>query len=143
MEYEIMHRAYCPTKGGRSIPNNQCINDLKERATDYIGTFSEYYPIGLTYSGYGGGVAVAYIRKNWTRSCKKPQHHISLPGFRLNTACSHSDGKLSNHGGAKFSKQDLLRLANAMDEDDTLEIVQTNSELDYIKKAIIKVVKYD
>ena len=53
MEYEKRHRAYRPTIGGLSVGGNKMINDLGDKAIYYIGTFSEFNPIGLnSIAGY-------------------------------------------------------------------------------------------
>ena len=116
-----MHRAYTPTKGGASVPKDKTINELGKMAIHYIGTFSDYYPIH-----HGSHNELVYIRKNWTNDCARPQSHISLTGLKLKTATSHCGGGITNHGGVRFSKQDLLRIANAMDETDTLEVIKIN-----------------
>ena len=123
MEYNIMHRAYCPTKGGVSVPKDKTINDLGKMAIHYIGTFSEYYPLDVK------GELVTYIRKDWTRQAQYYQKHIVLKGLEIKKASSHCGGNVCNNNGVSFTKQDLLRIANAMDETDTLNIILT----DYIK----------
>jgi hypothetical protein len=123
MEYNVMHRAYTPSKGGRSVPKSRVINDLEDMAIFYIGTFSEYYPLDVKNN------LVTYIRKDWTKQAQYYQKHIVLKGLELTQACSQCGGNVSNSNGVSFTKQDLFRISNAMDETDTLNVILA----DYIK----------
>lgn len=115
MKYEKRHHAYKPTLGGRSVPADNLINDLKERAIDYIGTFSEMNPIG-----YENQLAVIVRKDNCTIH---PQKDFKLKGFKLKAGMGYHGTEFNNNYGIKFSKQDLLRIANEMDTTDELHIV--------------------
>lgn len=119
MEYKLMHRAYRPTIGGLAVSNDKLINDLKDQAINYIGTFSEYNPIG-----YEDRIAV-YIKKETTSSINQ-QKPFKLPGFRLKRGMSYHGSDFNNNKAISFDKQDLLRIANAMDDTDSLQIAITD-----------------
>lgn len=133
MKHEIMHRAYKPTIGGLAVPKDRLINDLGDRAVDYIGSYSEYNPIG-----YSDGMAVVVRKETCTHY---PQRPFKLPGFELEDGLSYHSSEFNNNLGIKFSKQDLLRIANAMDETDELHIMIPDSiDLDFFEEQIKKVV---
>ena len=116
MKYELKHYAYRPTIGGKSVPyGDKIINDLEKDAINYIGTFSEYNPIGLQQS------MAVYIKKETTSSINQ-QIPFKLLGFRLQLGLGYHGSKFNNNRAIKFSKQELLRIAHAMDETDSLQI---------------------
>lgn len=122
MEYKLMHRAYRPIIGGRAIPNHKLINDLGEHAIYYIGTFSEYNPIGLSPRK---SLAV-YIYKDSTCSINQ-QKPCKLPGFKLKGSGSYHGSDFNNNDGCAFSKQDLIYLISIMDDTDMLKIANVSS----------------
>jgi len=123
--YEKKHFAYRPTIGGSSIPADRLINDLNERAIYYIGTFSEYYPIHRTTTGFGTNMCMV-IDKRWSDN-PTFKHDIKLKGFSPDKATGYHSQDFNNNGGIRLSKQDLLQLANAMDEDDVIHITAPDS----------------
>lgn len=129
MKHEIRHRAYKPTIGGLSVSGDGLINDLKKRATDYIGSFSEYNPIGYEYR------VAAFIKKETTKSINQ-QKPFRLPGFKLKGAMGYHGSDFNCNYGVSFNKEDLLRIANAMDDTDTLHIVYPDNITDQFTKDI-------
>lgn len=127
MEYKLMHRSYRPTIGGHAVPSSKLINDLKEQAINYIGTFSEYNPIG-----FSNRMAV-FVNKGITSSINQ-QRPFRLPGFKLKGGLGYHGSEFNNNYAISFSKEDLLRIANAMDETDTLQIAIPDS----IKKTVFE-----
>lgn len=115
MKYEKRHRAYKPTMGALSIPAENLINDLKERATDYIGTFSEFNPIG-----FSNQLAVVVRKETCTHY---PQRDFKLSGFKLKSGLRYHGSEFNNNYGIKFSKQDLSRIVDEMDTTDELHII--------------------
>jgi hypothetical protein len=136
MEYEKKHYAYRPTIGGSSVSTDKLINDLKEKAIYYIGTFREYNPIG-----YQDGIA-AIVRKETTKSVNQ-QKDFNLPGFKLKRGMGYHGTDFNNNKAISFSKQDLLRIANAMDDTDDLWISVPDYGVDVTKltKGINEVCK--
>jgi len=125
-----MHRAYRPTIGGLAVPEDRLINDLKDMAIYYIGSFSEFNPIGLI-----GRLAV-YVRKNTTVSINQ-QHDFKLPGFVLKSGLGYHGSDFNNNTAIKFTKRDLLRIANEMDDTDELQIALVDSiDTNKFKKSI-------
>jgi len=116
MKYELRHYAYKPTVGGKSVPANKTINDLGEDAVNYIGTFSKWNPIG-----HQDGIFVTV--KKQTDSIY-PKSNLKLSGFKL----KHSGSYTNINQGVKFTKQDLLAIAHAMDHDDELHILIPTSD---------------
>ena len=137
MKYELRHHSFKPTLGGKSVLSNKTINDLGESALYYVGTFSEYNPL------YLGSNSLLYIRKNWTTDGSM-QHPINLNGLKFKGGINSSGSGICTHGGFQLTKQDLLRIANAMDETDTFvlsEIIQKTEEgIIMFKYGILKVV---
>ena len=129
-----MHRSYHPNLGGKAIPSNQLINKLGKDNFNYIGTFSEYNPIGLV-----DRLAV-YVRKN---TCTMNyQTNFTLRGFKLKSGLNYHGEDFSNNSAIKFSKQDLLRIANEMDTEDELHIAFANYiDKDKYQKNILLVTK--
>lgn len=120
MKYEIRHRSYRPTIGGKSVPKSKTINDLGKDAVYYIGSFSEFNPLG-----YVDDIAV-YVKKEPTASINQ-QKPFKLPGFNLKKGMGYHGSDFNNNRAVEFSKQDLLRIANAMDDTDSLQIAMPDS----------------
>jgi hypothetical protein len=112
MKHELRHFAFKPTIGGRSVPADQLINDLEDMAVHYVGTFSEYNIL------FQNKEIIAYVYKNWTRTGGM-QKAINLPGLNFGSGKSYAGGELNSFGQFGLNKQDLLRIANAMDDTDT------------------------
>jgi len=123
MKHEMMHRAYRPTIGGKAVPASKLINDLGKDAIHYIGTFAEYNPIGMVEAD--GNCLTAVVRKEVCTI--RAQNEFSLPGFKLEVGLSYHGSDFNNNGAMEFTKQDLLRIAHAMDEDDCLIIAAPDS----------------
>lgn len=131
MKYEIRHRSYRPTIGGKSVPEGSMINDLGDHAVYYIGSFSEFNPIGLI-----DDIAV-YVRKETTTSINQ-QKPFKLIGFELEGGLNYHGDTFNNNEAIEFSKEDLLRIANAMDDTDTLQIAVVDSIDEYSFEKDIK-----
>lgn len=132
MEHRLYHRAYKPTLGGVAVPKDRLINDLEDRATDYIGTFSEYNPIGFV-----NPLLAVVVKDTCTHF---PQKAFILPGFNLKHGMGYHGSRFNNNYSIKFSKQDLLRIAHAMDETDYLHILSADSvDTDFIREQVNKV----
>lgn len=116
MKYEKRHHAYKPTIGGKSVPSDRTINDLKEDAINYVGTYSEYNPIGFCNN------LLAVVRKPLSII---PKREFKLKGFELSGGLNTVGGNITINESIGFSKQDLLRIANEMDSDDKLIIGYT------------------
>ena len=136
MDYEKRHYAYRPTIGGSSVLASKLINDLKEQAVNYIGTFKEYNPIG-----YVDGIAVI-VRKQNTKSVNQQKDFI-LPGFELKRGMGYHGSDFNNNKAINFSKQDLLRIANAMDDTDDLwiSVPDYGVDTDKLNRAINEICK--
>ena len=120
MKYELKHHAYKPTIGGKSIPNSKMINDLGDNAIHYIGTFSEYNPIGMASIFHPGSTMTAVVVK---KTCSiYPQKQFQLEGFHLDEGGGYHSTDFNNNGCMRFRRNDLLRIANSMDEEDSLLI---------------------
>lgn len=119
MEYKRMHRSYRPTVGGRAVPDDMMINDLKEDAIYYIGTFSEYNPIGITNG------LLACVWKN--TSSIFPKKDFKLPGFILQGGLNTVGGNITCNQSIGFTKTQLLQIAAAMDEDDKLLVSEVKN----------------
>lgn len=132
MKYEKRHHAYKPTLGGSSVPSDSLINDLGKRAIDYIGTFSEYNPIG-----YSNRMAVIVRKNNCTHY---PQRDFKLKGFQLKSGMGYHSEKFNNNYGIKFSKEDLLRIAHTMDETDELHVMIPDSIDEDLFQKQVKIV---
>lgn len=129
MKYEKRHRAYSPTIGGLSVPSESMINDLKERAAHYIGSYSEFNPIG-----FKDKLAIVVRKQTCTHY---PQKDFKLPGFKLKSGMGYHGSEFNNNYGVKFSKQDLLRIANEMDITDELHVMIPDSiDKDFFQKQI-------
>ena len=113
MEYDRRHHAYKPSMGGRSVPDDCVINDLKEAAINYVGTYSEYNPIGLRDNIF------LVVRKPLSII---PKRDFKLYGFQLSGGQHTCGGNITVNESVSLSKQDLLRIANEMDSDDILLI---------------------
>lgn len=137
MKYELRHHSFKPTIGGKSVPIDRVINDLGESALYYVGTFSEYNPL------YLGRNSLLYIRKNWTMD-GSIQHPINLKGLKFKGGINSSGSGIDTYGGFQLTKQDLLMIANAMDETDTLvlsEIIQkTEKGIKMFRDGLTRVV---
>ena len=118
MRYKRMHRAYHPLKGGAAVPADRLINDLGDSGEDYIGTFSEHNPLGYSHRG---NIAVTVL-KDASDDLAKPQKDFKLPGFVVKESIGMHSEDFNNNGSVQFSKQDLLQIANAMDDSDKLHI---------------------
>jgi hypothetical protein len=134
MEYDKRHVAYRPTIGGRSIPADRLINDLGEDAIHYIGTYSEFNPIGI-YNGM-----LVTVRK---KQSVFPKKDFKLRGFILQGGLSTCGGNITCNKSISISKVDLLRICAAMDEDDTLLVSEVDNypighvkDMDRVKKDI-------
>jgi hypothetical protein len=124
MFYSKKHVAYRPTVGGSSIPADKMINDLKDKAVHYIGTYSEYNPIGLTYTGFPHARMAAVVRKHMDIH---PKTDLKLPGFNINEHGGGYHGSDFNANGImRFTKQQLQQLVAAMDTTDELCISVPN-----------------
>jgi len=138
MEFKIMHRVYSPEFGGWAITKDKVLNDFGDKIKHYIGTLSEYNPFSLVRMG--DSYALSYIRKNV--SIPMFQKQPNLKGIEIKEACSHCGGTILNNGGVSFTKEELLKIANAMDPFDVFEVIQIHGEEAYLeaKKMISKVV---
>lgn len=116
MKYEKRHYAYKPTVGGKSVPSDKSINDLKEDAINYVGTYSEFNPIGFRNN------LLVVVRKPLSII---PKREFKLKGFNLSGGVNTVGGNITINESVGFSKQDLLRIANEMDSDDSLLIGYT------------------
>lgn len=119
MKYEKRHHAYKPTIGGRSVPCDRSINDLKEDAINYVGTYSEFNPIGFHNN------LLAVVRKPLSII---PKREFKLQRFKLSGGLNTCGGNITINESIGFSKQDLLRIANEMDSDDKLIIGYTGGQ---------------
>lgn len=142
MEYKLMHRSYRPTKGGRAVPGDKLINDLGKDAVDYIGTFSEYNPIGLNSRE---DLAV-HVVKETTQSVNQ-QKPFKLEGFKVKSGMHLHSDKYNCNSSVAFSKQDLLRIAHAMDDTDRLQVDYVDGafghiDVPFFKEQCKKVVGY-
>lgn len=120
MKYEKRHHAYSATLGGVSVPADRLINDLdtedQKMAIHYVGTYSEYNPISIKRHSAIGSICIA-VHKDSNGSFQK---EFKLEGFnselRKGVPFEREPG-ISNLG-ISLSKQDLLRIAHAMDDSD-------------------------
>lgn len=137
MKYELRHYSYKPTLGGKSVSAENLINALDDRAIHYVGTFSEINPLHVTSQ------CVIYIRKRWDRT-GEIQHPIKLNGLTFKSSVNSAGGGISLLGGFSLNKQDLLRIANAMDETDEFNVSEINRSsaeaLDLFKDGIKEVI---
>ena len=124
MNYEKKHHAYKVTLGGLAIPVNEPINGLdrpgRKMATHYIGTYSEFNPIG-----YRSGLSVV-VRKPYTNE-SFPQKDFKLKGFTLRGGLNSCGGDFNTNHSISFTKQELLRIAHAMDKGNELIISMPTS----------------
>lgn len=120
MKHEIRHYAYRPTLGGRSVPGTDMINDLNEAAVNYIGSFSEFNPIAAEYI-VGGGTLALYVRKESSESINQ-QKEFRVPGLEPSRGLSYHGSDFNNNDSFELTKQQLLQIAHAMDDTDTLQI---------------------
>jgi hypothetical protein len=134
MKYDKRHYAYKPTIGGRSVSADKTINDLKEASLDYVGTYSEFNPIG-THANL-----LAVVRKPLSIF---PKRDFKLPGFKLTGGVNTCGGNITVNESIKFSKQDLLRISTEMDTDDMLIISYIGGEWGGVKnmKLLIEDIK--
>lgn len=133
MKYEKRHYAYSPTLGGSSIPADRLINELESQDVNYIGTFSKFNPIG-----YEDGLSVVVV-KDFGASINQ-QKDFKLDGFRLKRGLSYHGSNFNNNNSISFSKQDLLRIANEMDDTNELWISNPDSiNVDQFKEDVGKV----
>lgn len=119
MKYEKMHRSYRHVVGGKAVPSDKLINDLGDDAIYYIGTFSEYNPIGIK-----NNLAV-FVKKEWNGTNQK--RDFKLKGYEQKSAGGYCGAKNNYNVSLKFSKEQLLRIANAMDDSDNLVIAKMDS----------------
>lgn len=119
MEYDKRHHAYRPTIGGRSVPASKMINDLEKDAIYYIGTFSEYNPIGIN-----NGMLVTVRKKT---DSIYPKRDFKLKGFNLSGGLNTCGGNITCNQSIGFTKTQLLQICAAMDEDDSLLISEVSN----------------
>lgn len=124
MDYEKRHVAFKPTLGGHSISADKTINELGKDAIHYIGTYSEYNPIGLVDN------MLVFVKKYQSIH---PKTDFKLHGFKLSGGEHTCGGNVTINNSVSFSKQDLLRIANAMDVDDKLMVAPTFGSWNGIK----------
>jgi hypothetical protein len=118
MEYDKRHVAYNVIKGGKSVPANKMINDLGDMMSDYIGTYSEFNPIGI----YDGLLVNVYKHQSIF-----PKKDFKLKGFTLSGGLNTCGGRYTCNKSIKFSKTELLQICAAMDKDDDLLISEVSN----------------
>lgn len=114
MRYEKRHYACNDNLVGSSLPEKGIAHDLIKEDFNYIGTFSEYNPIGLKQ-----GMVVAVVKDNLTTDKQKD---FKLPGFKLKGGMSYHGHSFNNNVSIYLSKAELLEIAEAMDDTDKLWI---------------------
>lgn len=125
MKYERRHYAYTPIKGGTSVPDSRLINDLdtedSKMAIHYIGTFSEYNPIHYKRN-VEGLLASAVVKSSTSLFCQKEFncHGQSVKNNAPMAEPGHCNLSLS------LNKQELLLIANAMDDSDVFNVSYYN-----------------
>ena len=121
MKKEKFHWAFKPTIGGAGVPHTKMINDLGEHAVHYVGTFAEYNPVAIGSVHINRSMNIVAVVKK-SRSTILPQRDFSARGFLIEDYGGYHSDDFNCNGGIIFTKQNLLQLANAMDETDTLLI---------------------
>jgi hypothetical protein len=91
---------------------------------NYVGTYSEYNPIGLRDN------ILIVVRKPLSII---PKRDFKLFGFQLSGGVHTCGGNVTVNESVSLSKQDLLRIANEMDNDDILLISYVGGKWGEIK----------
>jgi hypothetical protein len=130
MKHELKHRSYRPTVGGQAVGIDKLINDL-DNPEYYTGTYSVYNPIGIN----GRGDLAVHVHKQWTGSSNE-QKPFRLEGFRLKSGMHLHSEDYNCNSSVGFSKQDLLRIANAMDDTDIFQVDYVGGRNGHINEAI-------
>jgi hypothetical protein len=116
------HYAYNPATGGLSIPAKKTINELGDMMVHYKGT---YDTTNIIHVKDGLHKIVVLVEK--TSTPLHPQREFNVPELNINSSGRRAGGKINTNEGVCFTKQQLLIIANAMDNEDVLEILITEN----------------